>query len=80
MDTILDAIDSRTVVLIAAIAVAVLSVRLLSGALKSGVGMLFTIVAIFLVLQYGLGISPRHLLDEIGHLPQTLARLVRGWG
>ena len=80
MDAILDSIDSRTVVLVAAIAVVVLAIRLLSGALKSDLGMLLTIGAIFLVLQYGFEISPRDLLYEIGHLPQTLARSLRGWG
>lgn len=79
MDSLLDSIDSQAVLLIAAIAVAFLLVRLLFRILNVGLGMILTIVAIVLVLQYLFGISPRQLWFEIGHLPQALARLLQGF-
>lgn len=79
MDSLLDAIDSQVVLLIAAIAVAFLLIRLLFRILNVGLGIILTIVAIVLVLQYLFGISPRQLWFEIGHLPQALARLFQGF-
>jgi hypothetical protein len=80
MDALLESIDSQTVLVIAAIAVALLLVRLLFRVLNAGLGILLTIAAIVLVLQYGFGISPRQLWFEIGHLPQDLARFVKSFG
>lgn len=79
MDSLLDSIDSQTVLLIAAIAVAFLLFRLLFRILNAGLGIILTIVAIVLVLQYLFGISPRQLWFEISHLPQALARLMQGF-
>jgi hypothetical protein len=46
MDFLLDSIDSQTVLVIAAIAVAVLAVRLLFRLLNVGLGSILTIVAL----------------------------------
>lgn len=79
MDNLFESIDSQTVLLIAAIAVALLLLRLLFRILNVGLGMILTIVAIVLVLQFVFGISPRQLWFEVSHLPQDLARLVKGF-
>lgn len=80
MDSLLGAVDSQLVLFIAAIAVTVLLFRLVFRFLNVGLGSILTIVAIFLILQYVFGISPRELWFEISHLPQTFARLLNGFG
>uniref|UniRef100_A0A832H005 Uncharacterized protein n=1 Tax=Oscillatoriales cyanobacterium SpSt-402 TaxID=2282168 RepID=A0A832H005_9CYAN len=80
MESVLGALDSQVVLLIAAIAVAVLLLRLFFRVLSVGLGMILTIVAIVLVLQYVFGISPRELWFEISHLPQYLVRLAKSIG
>lgn len=80
MNSLLESIDSQTVLLVAAIAVSLLLFRLLIRILNVGLGSILTIVAVVLVLQYFFGISPRHLWFEISHLPQDLLRLVKSLG
>lgn len=77
MDSLTGLIDSQLVLIGAAIAVALLSITLLFRVLKAGSGLILTILAIVLVLQYGFGISPGQLWGEISHLPQDIVRLVR---
>ncbi|MBF2026265.1 MAG: hypothetical protein IGS48_05795 [Oscillatoriales cyanobacterium C42_A2020_001] len=80
MDSLLGAVDSQLVLFIAAIAVTVLLFRLVFRFLNVGLGSILTIVAIFLILQYVFGISPRELWFEISHLPQMFARLLSSFG
>lgn len=80
MDSLIGAVDSQTVVLIAAIAVSFLLLKLLFRVLNVGLGLILAIVAIVLVLQYGFDISPKQLWFEIAHLPQDLIRLVKNLG
>jgi uncharacterized transporter YbjL len=77
MDSLLGSIDSQIVLLVAAIAVALLFLRLVFKVLNAGLGIILAIVAIVLVLQYGFGISPKQLWFEISHLPQDLVRLAK---
>jgi hypothetical protein len=77
MNSLASSIDSQTVILIAAIAVAFLLMRLLFRVLNVGLGSILGIAAIVLLLQYGFGISPRQLWVEIVHLPQYLMRLLQ---
>lgn len=77
MDNLVNAIDSQTIVLIAAIAVAFLLVKLIFRVLNAGIGLVLAIAAIVLALQYFLGISPRQLWFEISHLPQDILRWVQ---
>jgi hypothetical protein len=76
MDSLTELINSQIVLVGAAIVVALLSITLLFRILKAGSGLILTIVAIVLVLQYGFGISPGQLWSEIFNLPQDLARLL----
>jgi hypothetical protein len=77
MDSLFNAVDSQTISVIAAIAVALLLLRLLIRVLNVSTGSILTIVAILLVLQYFFGISPRQLWFEMSHLPQDLLRFLR---
>jgi heme/copper-type cytochrome/quinol oxidase subunit 4 len=70
MDFSLNSIDSQTVLVIAAIAVAVLAVRLLFRMLNVGLGSILTIVAIAVALQYFFHISPKQLWFEVSRLPK----------
>ncbi len=76
MDNLVNAIDTQTIVVIAAIAVAFLLVKLVFRILNAGIGLVLAIAAIVLALQYFLGISPRQLWFEISHLPQDILH----WG
>jgi uncharacterized membrane protein len=80
MDFLLDSIHSQTVLVIAAIAVAVIAVRLLFRVLNVGLGSILTVVAIAFILQYFFHISPKQLWFEVLHLPQDLLRLAQGFG
>ena len=77
MDSLFNAVDSQTISVIAAIAVALLLLRLLIRVLNVGTSSILTIVAFLLVLQYFFDISPRHLWFEMSHLPQHLLRFLR---
>lgn len=77
MNGIFESIDSQTVLLIGAIAVAFLLLRLVWRIFNVGLGLIFAIVAIALVLQYGFGISPKELWFEVSHLPQDLLRMAK---
>lgn len=79
MDNLFDVINSQAVLLIAAIAVTFLLIRLLFRILSVSLGIILTIVAIVLVLQYVFGISPQQLWFEISHLPQDLTRLLQSF-
>lgn len=75
----LELLDSQTVLLIAAIAVAFLLIRLFLRIFSVGLGLILSIVAIALILQYGFDISPRELWYEVSRLPQYLLRLVKNF-
>ena len=77
MDSLIGSVDSQTVLLVAAIAVSLLLVTLLVRILKAGLGLILTILALVLVLQYVFGISPGQLWREIGNLPQDTMQLVK---
>jgi hypothetical protein len=78
--SLLESIDSQTVLLVAAIAVAFLLLRLFLRIFNVGLGLILTIAAIALILQVGFGISPRELWSETAHLPQDLLRLAKRFG
>lgn len=78
MDSILDSINSQTVLAVAAIAILILSVRLLIRVLNVGLGSILTIVAIAVALQYFFGISPKQLWFEVRHIPQEILNLLKG--
>lgn len=80
MNSLLETIDSQTVLLVSAIVVSLLLLKLLFGVLSVGLRPILTIVAIALVLQYVFGISPRQLWYEIGHLPYQAMRFVKNLG
>ncbi|GAB4242745.1 MAG: hypothetical protein Kow00121_68390 [Elainellaceae cyanobacterium] len=80
MDSLLGAIDSQAVLVVAAIAVVLLSLRLLLRVLNVGLGSILAILAIVLILQYAFDISPRELWLEISHLPQDAMRWVKSFG
>jgi len=67
-------IDPQIVVIVGAIAVTILSLRLLFQILRAGFGTMVTILAVVLILNYAFGISPQKLWFEMGHLPQDLAQ------
>ena len=69
------AIDSQTVLFVAAIAVSLLLVTLLFRILKAGLGLILMILAIVMILQYLFGISPQQLWSQIGNLPQDALQL-----
>ena len=77
---LLKSIDSETMLLIGAIAVAFLLLRLFLRTFNVSLGLILTIVAIALLLQYGFGISPRELWFEVSHLPRHLLRLAKNFG
>lgn len=78
--SLLESIDSQTVSLVAAIAVAFLLLKLFLRIFNVGLGLVLTIAAIALILQLGFGISPRELWYETAHLPQDLLRLAQRFG
>ena len=77
MDSLIGSVDSQAVLVVAAIAVSLLLVTLLVRILKAGLGLILTILALVLVLQYVFGISPGQLWGEIGNLPQDAIQLVK---
>ncbi|MBD1843457.1 hypothetical protein H6F89_08620 [Cyanobacteria bacterium FACHB-63] len=79
MDGLLSSVDSRVVLIAAAIAVLILSLMLMIRILKAGAGLIVAIAAIVLVLQYGFGISFSQLWREITNLPHDVTQLVQGF-
>jgi hypothetical protein len=77
MNFLSNAIDPQVVLVIAAIAVALLLIRLLFRILSDSLGLLLAIVAIVLVAQYGFGISPSQLGREISLLPKEAIQVIR---
>ncbi len=80
MNSFFNALDSQTVLVIAAIAISVLLFKLLLRALNVGSGLILTTIAILLVLNFVFDISPRHVWYEISHLPQDAIRLAKRLG
>lgn len=78
MNSVLDAVDSQLVLLIAAILVVVLLSKLVFRVLNVGLGPIVGLLAIFLGLQYLFGISPKELWFEVSHLPQMAVRFWQG--
>ncbi|MBD2097010.1 hypothetical protein H6F90_18075 [Trichocoleus sp. FACHB-591] len=79
MDSFLTAVDTQTVLLVAAIAISLLFIRLLFKVLNASWGSILAIAAIVLVLQYAFGIAPNQLLTEISQLPQDLIQFVQNF-
>lgn len=77
MDSLIGSVNSQAVLVIAALAVSFLLVKLLFRILKASLGLILTILAIVLVLQYAFGFSPEQLWSEIGNLPQDALQLVK---
>lgn len=77
MNDFLTAVDSHTVVLVAAIVVSLLFLKLIFKVLNASWGLILTLAAIVLVLQYAFGIAPNQLLAEISQLPQELIQLMQ---
>jgi hypothetical protein len=77
MSDLFASVDSQTVLLVAAIAVSLLLLQLLSRVLSVGWKLILPLVGIVFALQYFWGISPDQLWVEISHLPQELLRLVQ---
>lgn len=78
MNSVLDAVDSQLVLLIAAILVVVLLSKLIFRVLNVGLGPIVGLLAIFLGLQYLFGISPKELWFEVSHLPQMAVQFWQG--
>jgi hypothetical protein len=78
MDSLINSVDSQAVLVIAAIAVALLLGTLLLRIIKAGFGLILTILAIVLILNYGFGIAPAQLWGKMGHLPQDILQWVQG--
>uniref|UniRef100_B8HKI2 Uncharacterized protein n=1 Tax=Cyanothece sp. (strain PCC 7425 / ATCC 29141) TaxID=395961 RepID=B8HKI2_CYAP4 len=79
MDALIGSIDSQAVLMIAAIAVAILLGTLVARILKASLRLILAMLAIVLVLQYGFGIGPNQLWNEIGHLPQESIQLLQSF-
>ena len=74
MEFLSDSVDTRTVALAGAIAIIFLLSRLIFKSFNTGViSTAVTIIAIFLILQYAFGVSPREMWHEIARLPHTLS-------
>ncbi|HEY9695979.1 MAG TPA: hypothetical protein V6D10_01730 [Trichocoleus sp.] len=76
MDSLIESVNSQTVLVIAAIVLLFLLLTLLIKILKANSGLILSILAIVLVLQYFFGISPGQLWGEISNLPQDVIQLV----
>ena len=79
MDSLIGSIDSQTVLVLAAIALSVLLLTLLFKILKANSGLILSILALVLVLQYFFGISPSQVWGEISNLPQDVIQLVESF-
>jgi uncharacterized membrane protein (UPF0182 family) len=80
MENLLNSIDSQGILLAAAVVVAILSFSVIGKVLKVAFGQIMALAVIVLVLNYGLGISPRQLWFEVSHLPTTLMRFMQNFG
>jgi hypothetical protein len=78
VDSLVDSINSQTVLAVAAIAVSLIVLRLLLRVLNVGLGSLLTIAAIVWVMQYFFHISPNQIWLEIRHLPQDFLQFAKG--
>lgn len=76
MDSFIAAVDPQTVLVIGTIVVTLLLGALLFKVLKASAGLILTLAAIVLGLQYLFGISPNQLWHEIANLPQDLSQLM----
>ena len=79
MDSLASSVDPQIVLIVAAIAVSVLSVMLFIRILKAGAGLILAILAIVFVLRYVFGITSGQLWGEIGNLPQDVSKLVESF-
>ncbi|WP_373542290.1 hypothetical protein [Chamaesiphon sp.] len=70
-------LDLRTVLGLATIVGLVMLVRSVLKIFNSGLGLIISVIAIVLILQYGFDLSPRELWYEFSHLPQYLVRLAK---
>ena len=79
MDSLIGSVDPQVVLVVAALAVLVLSVMLLIRIVKAGGGLILAILAIVLVVHYGFGISTNQIWGEIGRLPQDVTQIVKSF-
>ena len=77
---LLETLDSQTVLLVAAVVMSMLLLNLVFRVVNVNLGLILTIVVLFLVLQYFFGISPKHVWYEIGHLFRGVMRSLRNLG
>lgn len=77
MNSLFDSINSQTVLIIAAIAMALLLANLMIRVVKANLGLIISMMVIGLVLQYAFGISVAQLWSQIGNLPQDLLQLAQ---
>lgn len=78
METEIGMLDQHLLLGGSAIAISLLLVILVIKILKTGSGLILSILAIVLMLHYGLGISPKQLWIEVSDLPQTLFQMLYG--
>lgn len=79
MDALTGLVDSQTVLVVAAITVLFLLVTLLVKILRANLGLILSLIAIVLGLQYFFGIDPSQLWSEIGNLPQDVTQLIQSF-
>jgi hypothetical protein len=77
MDSVL---DLQTVLGLATIVGLVVIVRAVLRIFNVGLGLIISIVAIVLILQYGFDLSPREVWYEFSYLPQHLVQLLQHIG
>ena len=73
-------LDLQTVLGLATIVGLVVIVRAVLRIFHVGLGLIMSVIAIALVLQYGFDLSPRELWYEFSYLPQKLTRLFQHIG
>jgi hypothetical protein len=73
-------LDLQTVLGLATIVGLVVMVRSVLRIFNIGWGLIVSVIAIAIVLQYGFDLSPRELWYEFSYLPQKLVRLIRNFG
>ena len=73
-------LDLHTVLGLATIFGLVAIVRSFLRIFNVGWGLIVSVIAIAIVLQYGFDLSPRELWYEFSYLPQHLMRVVRNFG
>lgn len=79
MDSLTSLVDSQTVLVIAATTVLLLLVTQLVKILRANLGLILTLIAIVLGLQYFFGVDPNQLWNEIGNLPQDIMQLIQSF-